>query len=158
MSIDNVFGARAWCVPEKMMYDVGAIDFYRKSVDVIFERTTHESGRSASVVLKTYSMKDMVLLKYAGISDDEDKRLHEGDIIEWSYGQGPSDQVFTAKVVYVDFETRGDLDLGQRHVGFMIEFNDSKDYEELRYSNLPTEDIGFKIIGNVYENPELWKV
>lgn len=154
MSIDNVLGARAWCVPEKMMYKVAAIDFYRKSVDVEYERNRHIDGKSESVIMKTYPMANVILLKYAGVLDDDGKRLHDGDIIQWSYEVKP-DSVFTAKVVYADYEVKGDLDGSQRHVGFMIEFNDSEPHQ---YSDLPTEDVGFKIIGNIYENPGLWEV
>lgn len=152
-AIDSVLGARAWCVPEKMMYDVGEIHFCHGGIRV--EGTGVHIGNGWATRQNGFEGPcDVILLKYAGISDDDGKRLHDGDIIQWAYEDITS---FTAKVVYVDFETTGDLDIGQRHVGFMIEFNDHGGEERLRYSDLPDKDTGFKIIGNVYENPELWE-
>lgn len=75
---------------------------------------------------------DIALMQYTGFKDKNGKEIYEGDIVEY-FGE-------LCKVCWIlsGFYVR------QINSGGVFEFND-----------LSTDEISMKVVGNIYENPEL---
>jgi len=71
-----------------------------------------------------------ILMQYTGVKDDDEKDIYEGDIIEYTYNRDTMETATYTEVVEWEENSNG--------VGFGINVNQMK-----------------KIIGNIYENPEL---
>lgn len=72
---------------------------------------------------KVYFEKNIVgtFDQFCNIQDDKEVDLFTNDIIEWQYSIG---EKFKGTIVFVDHTIQGDLDSDQRHVGFMVKFDD----------------------------------
>jgi uncharacterized phage protein (TIGR01671 family) len=95
--------------------------------------------------METYMGSDCILLQYTGLLDKNGKEIYEGDLIEIVYERRDSNEetletkTFIREVIFKDgaFVLKPDFTEG---------FNS-------RNSSLTTA----KIIGNIYENPDLLK-
>lgn len=99
-----------------------------------------------------------VLMRSTGVVDSEGQEIFEGDIIEYWYnlsrykGREP-ETTFKGKVVFADIEIEKGYEPESRHVGFVLQCkNLPKHGGEIWYTEF-TENM--KVIGNIYENPEL---
>ena len=104
-------------------------------------------GISINELIKAEQAYNMIIMQYIGLKDKNGKEIYEGDVVKWSYSQDEASS-FIAKVIWIDFVDKGDLDTDQRHIGFMLEFSDKG------ITDFPIKHE-LEIIGNVYENPEL---
>lgn len=129
---------RAWNKATKEMYevdDIMSIDFGKSEISVktlFFERTNY------------YNFNDIVLMQSTGFTDKNGKEIFEGDILS----------IETDKEnVKVKIEVSWD----SKHALFVFE---SKKYNEKEALGELFEDnpYPFKIIGNVWEDPELAEV
>lgn len=127
---------RAWNKSTKEMYeadDIVYIDFEEKQICVktlFFERASR------------YDFNDIVLMQSTGLTDKNGKEIFEGDILS----------------VETDEENvKVEVSWDSKHALFAFE---SKKYNE----KIPLDELfednsyPFKIIGNIYENPELLEV
>lgn len=127
---------RAWDKIHKTMYevdDIMSIDFGKSEISVktlFFERTNY------------YKFDDIVLMQSTGLTDKNGKEIFEGDILS----------------IETDEENvRVEVSWDSKHALFVIE---SKKYNEKEALGELFEDdpYPFKIIGNVWEDPELAEV
>lgn len=127
---------RAWDKIHKTMYevdDIMSIDFGKSEISVktlFFERTNH------------YDFDDVVLMQSTGLTDKNGKEIFEGDILS----------------IETDEENvKVEVSWDSERALFVFE---SKKYSEKEALGELFEDNSypFKIIGNIYENPELLEV
>lgn len=128
---------RAWDKIHKTMYktdDVNAIIFDGK--DVCVQTVYFEDGLPVSRDVEYCDFDDIVLMQSTGFRDKNGKEIFEGDIVDSEGG-------FTTGVV----EFRSDLGM---FVSTLIKYNN--------FERLCNAHGLVKVIGNIYENPELLEV
>ena len=116
---------RAWHIPTKKMFDV-----YSWGKHIIFEISDDGVGTSPTLPAER---DDCILMQYTGLKDRNGKDIYEGDILE------------------------------MRNVGWkytLVKFHNGKFAFYTTETNYLIPMIGQyweegKIIGNIYENPEL---
>lgn len=127
---------RAWDKIHKTMYevdDIMSIDFGKSEISVktlFFERTNY------------YNFNDIVLMQSTGLTDKNGKEIFEGDILS----------------IETDEENvKLEVSWDSKHALFVFE---SKKYNAKDALGELFEDnpYPFKIIGNVWEDPELAEV
>lgn len=127
---------RAWDKIHKTMYevdDIMSIDFGKSEISVktlFFERTNY------------YKFDDIVLMQSTGLTDKNGKEIFEGDILS----------IETDKE-----DVKVEVSWDSKHALFAFE---SKKYNAKEALGELFEDNSypFKIIGNVWEDPELAEV
>lgn len=128
---------RAWNKATKEMYgadDIIAINFEEKEICV--QTIYFEQGLPDSRDLDYYDFDDIVLMQSTGMRDKNDREIFEGDIIDSTDG-------FLTGVI----EFRVSLGL---FVSDLVEYNSFE-----RLCNVASSR---KIIGNIWEHPELAEV
>ena len=83
------------------------------------------------------SREDLVFLQYIGMKDENDKEVYEGDVI--GYRRGNKDKIL---------EVKSELTRSCGCCSVVFGW-------ELMESERDIEEVTGKIIGNIYENPEL---
>lgn len=151
---------RCWQKYHKRMLEVLSISFEEgkiKSIHIvngknIAPRTIIYSGNKSQNDFWLYDENGIVLelLQYTGLKDKNNKEIYEGDIVE--------DDKYIFKVVW-----------HQQGAKYYLEFIDWKDKlfieKDLILDILNNQNLGdgylkrrdLKVIGNIYENPELIK-
>lgn len=122
---------RAWLKEDKEMVDVEEINFYNGEFDFI--------GDAITWMCKS---NDCVLMQSTGLTDKDGKEIFEGDILS----------------IETDEENvKVEVSWDSKHALFVFE---SKKYNEKEALGELFEDSSypFKIIGNIYTNPELAEV
>lgn len=89
-----------------------------------------------------YVMCNAEIMQYIGIEDEGEKEIYEGDIVK-RIDRTPIAQMYGKEVIDVVVFTEGSFSLNT-HEGYYLMNNN-------RLSNL----CSYKVIGNIYENPEL---
>lgn len=150
---------RAWDVlAEKMIDEILMISFVRKEIIGKF------SDGSTSVPLKFEDERngeDVILMQSTGLKDKNGKEIFEGDILkfndEWNeychegYVDGSVEGVNYVEVV----KGEACFEFGKTRYPESSLFIYMED-EHLSFAELVKDkDFEFKIIGNIYENPEL---
>ena len=150
---------RAWDVlAEKMIDEILMISFVRKEIIGKF------SDGSTSVPLKFEDKRngeDVTLMQSTGLKDKNGQEIFEGDILkfndEWNeychegYVDGSVEGVNYVEVV----KGEACFEFGQTRYPESSLFIHMED-EHLSFAELiKDKDFEFKIIGNIYENPEL---
>lgn len=128
---------RAWLKEDKEMVDVDdiiAINFEEKEICV--QTIYFEQGLPDSRDLDYYDFDDIVLMQSTGMRDKNDREIFEGDIIDSTDG-------FLTGVI----EFRVGLGM---FVSDLVEYNNFE-----RLCNVASSR---KIIGNIWEHPELAEV
>lgn len=120
---------------EQMRYDITGFEFFN-------------DGEMSGIFIDGdfYDKKEIALMQYTGIKDENGKEIYEGDIIEFSYDMFVGNfDTFVAKGKIV-FEE------GAFYVEVFENERTTEDEAYLLYSiNLDT----IEVIGNIYENKEL---
>ena len=119
---------RIWVKDRKAIFEVILIDYVRKKVTYIVERTGHLLN------IRHDKFNDVELMQYTGIKDKDNKEIYEGDILFESFGE---------RYYKVVFENGG----------FRAEFKG--DFDEHSFDLIDVVAQGCEIVGNIYENPEL---
>lgn len=135
---------RAWIKEEKKMAPVG--DMHFRDGELHFIRLEQNSaityGTSWNHVPK-YESKDVVLMQSTGLHDINGKEIYESDVVEITYNK----QVWDAIPAYC----------GSRKAKYDYRIDSLEDFFYTRKRNY-IADSEFKVLGNIYENPELAKV
>ncbi|TMR49639.1 MULTISPECIES: YopX family protein [Streptococcus] len=129
---------RAWDVlSEKMIDEILMISFVRKEIIGKF------SDGSTSVPLKFKDERngeDVILMQSTGLKDKNGKEIFEGDVLEI---EDEGEVLGNAKLTW-----------DNEQAVFMIEavsVDDIAPFHEI----LSDESYSYRVVGNVYENPEL---
>ena len=119
---------RAWVKDRKAIFEVVLINYVTKKVTYLFERVGHLLN------IRHEKFNDIELMQYSGLTDMMEKEIYEGDILFESFGER------YYKVVF-------------KNGSFRAEFEG--DFEEHSFDLIDVVAQGSKIVGNIYENPEL---
>lgn len=119
---------RAWVKDRKAIFEVVLINYVTKNVTYLFERVGHLLN------IRHEKFNDIELMQYSGLTDMMEKEIYEGDILFESFGER------YYKVVF-------------KNGSFRAEFEG--DFEEHSFDLIDVVAQGCKIVGNIYENPEL---
>ena len=121
---------RAWVKDRKAIFEVILINYVSKKVTYIVERTGHLLN------IRHDKFNDVELMQYSGLTDMMEKEIYEGDILFESFGERYYKVVFENGSFRAEFEG---------------------DFEEHSFDLIDVVAQGCKIVGNIYENPELIK-
>lgn len=136
---------RAWSKATKVMYDdddILAIDY--ENEEIVTQKIYFEDGLPHERDIYTYDFDDIVLMQSTGLKDKNGKEIFEGDIIAINL-EGIETPI-TAKVFQ------------NRKIGILMfhAFEDNEDVPMVEL--LEGNSVGFAIIGNIWEDPELTEV
>jgi hypothetical protein len=149
MKMSREIKFRVWLKEKKKMVIVETIDFSEKSIQCLEKNEIIDA-----YLLRTTFLEDVELMQYTGLKDSEGYEIYEGDIVEFDdvfedeYGEACDG--FNRAVV--KFEN-GEYTL----TDFLDENSQTFESVEDRNTSFKTliESIEAKVIGNIYENPEL---
>lgn len=86
------------------------------------------------------------ICQYTGLTDKNGKKIWEGDIIKYHFGE------VYAPVKFGEYQSCFDS-ISARHVGFYVDWNENHDFRK---------DLGYwiklvdaEVVGNIFDNPEL---
>ena len=143
---------RAWLKEEKEMIDVDEIHWSDGQLDFIGDGITFKCKSD-----------DLVLMQSTGLKDKNGKEIFEGDILK--FRDELEDRDYEG---YVDGSTKIDnfVEITKEKTEFT--FGDAKypesslfylmEYEHSTFEQILEEvRFQFEIVGNIYENPELFK-
>ncbi len=118
---------RIWDIENKEMLKVQELDF----------EPTFYGGRIAirpDQYNDYFDTEDMILMQYTGLNDKNGKEIYEGDIVG-------------------DNKIKWIVKWNKHRMGFSLYPTTKQLYDEMPI-NVENE-LGFKILGNIYDNPEL---
>lgn len=122
---------RAYVKDRKEIFEVVLINYVTKKVTYLFERVGHLLN------IRHDKFNDVELMQYSGLTDMMEKEIYEGDILFESFGERYYKVVFENGSFRAEFEG---------------------EFEEHSFDLIDVVAQGCKIVGNIYENPELLKV
>jgi hypothetical protein len=122
---------RAWVKDRKAIFEVILIDYVSKKITYLLERVGHLLN------IRHDKFNDVELMQYSGLTDMMEKEIYEGDILFESFGERYYKVVFENGSFRAEFEG---------------------EFEEHSFDLIDVVAQGCKIVGNIYENPELLKV
>nr|DAR66573.1 MAG TPA: YopX protein [Caudoviricetes sp.] len=122
---------RAWVKDRKAIFEVILIDYVSKKITYLLERVGH------LLSIRHEKFNDIELMQYSGLTDMMEKEIYEGDILFESFGERYYKVVFENGSFRAEFEG---------------------EFEEHSFDLIDVVAQGCKIVGNIYENPELLKV
>lgn len=124
---------RAWDEIDGKTRPVVSIDFLNKTVNLLNEYTNEIYARD---------FVDIKIMQYTGLNDEESNEIYNGYIIEGGYLNPLSNKFMSKKYIVV-------YDKGS-FVGKLI--------RHTPYGDTWLHFVKGKVIGNIYENPELLEV
>ena len=135
---------RAWDKQnEKRLYQVQALQFYgtNNTVDACWTNGVDFDGESTSGEPELNNLHDLVLMQCTGNRDINGVEIYEGDIVR--------NEEYIYAVHFGEFTDTDDFqEPAQRQVGFYIR-------DVHTDGTFPFYSMRYRVIGNVYENPEL---
>lgn len=118
---------RIWDIENKEMLEVQELDF----------EPTFYGGRIAirpDQYNDYFDTEDMILMQYTGLHDKNGKEIYEGDIVG-------------------DNKIKWIVKWNKNRMGFSLYPTTEQLYDEMPIN--VENKLGFKILGNIYDNPEL---
>jgi hypothetical protein len=133
---------RAWIKEEKCFADyIESIRFYINEIDLCWGGICESD---------CFDFKDVILMQSTGLYDKNGKEIFEGDIVKRDGIKRPEVVRFGE---WIDVDTLG---FEEQYIGFYFESEHEGQKRlysvESKFNNL------CKVIGNIYENPELLEV
>ena len=142
---------KAYIKESKAIFDVLVIDCYIKEVRCV-TGGQYECPTSGQIMtdfdFPVFAMNEVVLMQYTGLKDKNGKEIYEGDILETDecileVAWGEYEWLLNGKAKNPDHD---EVDYWQEGVMHLREIDQN-------YG----EDKDERVIGNIYENPELIK-
>ena len=142
MKEKNSFKFRAWLKSVGEMVEVLEIDFYNKEVAYIW--TEQVSDYELEQTREVDKIDDLVLMQYTGLKDKNGVEIYQGDVLEVEKNEdGTYKGTINGKTFFDRFQGYSSK----------IEIEGIHNINNLRYWNNRV-----RVIGNIYENPELLEV
>lgn len=132
---------RAWIKTEKRMLlsdDILNIDYANK--EIVTQQVYFKNGLPDDRDIYFYDFDEIVLMQSTGLKDKNGKEIFEGDVLEI---EDEGEVLGNAKLTW-----------DNEQAVFMIEavsVDDIAPFHEI----LSDESYSYRVVGNVYENPEL---
>lgn len=123
---------RAWMKSLKWMCDVTNISFDSKFVDIC------QQGDTERYTEMSIEFDEVKLMQSTGLKDKNNQEIFEGDIVDY----------------------KGKKAIIKRHgsfASFIYRFIDESQEIKTKWDPLFLAYLKFEVIGNIYENPELFK-
>ncbi|WP_270596818.1 YopX family protein [Enterococcus asini] len=142
---------RAWDKRENTMRDVAVLHFTKggKVNSIEYWKTPSE--------LKSYHVRNLILMQSTGFKDNNDTEIFEGDVINIHWFYADFDPVELGAFENEEYAERVIVKKEFGNFGFWWEEADSwVDLATLAMSARLDEE-SFEILGNIYENAELLK-
>nr|DAF47305.1 MAG TPA: YopX protein [Siphoviridae sp. ctylc9] len=129
---------RIWDKYEKQMYPISSIDYDIFSQEIRIIAIGHKNGMCTSYNKNHNSEKcditALELMQYTGLHDKNGKEIYEGDIVG-------------------DNKIKWIVKWNKHRMGFSLYPTTEQLYDEMPIN--VENKLGFKILGNIYDNPEL---
>lgn len=119
---------RIWVKEKKAIFEVILIDYVTKKVTYILERIGHLLN------IRHDKFNDIEFMQYTGLKDKNGKEIYEGDIVKFLNG------IF--EVIWCN-----------EKASFILKNKEYKEFLNFIYEN----NNGMEIVGNIYQNLELYK-
>ncbi|MFS9320472.1 YopX family protein [Streptococcus infantis] len=124
---------RAWIKSLKWMCDVTNISFDSKFVDIC------QQGDTERCTEMSVEFDEIKLMQSTGLKDKNGKEIFEGDIVDYK-----------GRKALVSWHGS--------YASFIYRFVDELQKRNAEWNPLYLAYMRCEIIGNIYENPELWEV
>ena len=124
---------RAWIKSLKWMCDVTNISFDSKFVDIC------QQGDTERCTEMSVEFDEIKLMQSTGLKDKNGKEIFEGDIVDYK-----------GRKALVSWHGS--------YASFIYRFVDELQKRNAEWNHLYLAYMRCEIIGNIYENPELWEV
>ena len=124
---------RAWIKSLKWMCDVTNISFDSKFVDIC------QQGDTERCTEMSVEFDEIKLMQSTGLKDKNGKEIFEGDIVDYK-----------GRKALVSWHGS--------YASFIYRFVDELQKRNAEWNPLYLAYIRCEVIGNIYENPELWEV
>jgi len=119
---------RAWVKDRKEIFEVVLINYVSKNVTYILEKIGH------LLSIRDAKFNEIELMQYTGLKDKNGKEIYEGDIVKFLNG------IF--EVIWCN-----------EKASFILKNKEYKEFLNFIYKN----NNGMEIVGNIYQNLELYK-
>ncbi len=130
---------RAWIKTENCFADyIESIRFYINEIDLCWGGICESD---------CFDFKDVILMKSTGLKDKDGQEIFEGDIVKRDGVKRPEIVRFGE---WIDVDSLG---YKEQYIGFY--FESEHEGQEWLHSVQPQFNHLYKVIGNIYENPEL---
>lgn len=143
---------RAWDKVNKVMVKVVEIDFFRRRMYFTIDNKYYGEC----------SLDDVILMQYTGLKDINGKEIYEGDILIQNNNKADLVQVCFGEFGIRSLKTEKVID---KSVGWYLKVLPTDVISKVApfcydtpINNYWIERLNTKIIGNIYENPELLEV
>lgn len=124
---------RAWIKSLKWMCDVTNISFDSKFVDIC------QQGDTERCTEMSVEFDEIKLMQSTGLKDKNGKEIFEGDIVDYK-----------GRKALVSWHGS--------YASFIYRFVDELQKRNAEWNPLYLAYMRCEVIGNIYENPELWEV
>ena len=124
---------RAWMKSLKWMCDVTNISFDSKFVDIC------QQGDTERCTEMSVEFDEIKLMQSTGLKDKNGKEIFEGDIVDYK-----------GRKALVSWHGS--------YASFIYRFVDELQKRNAEWNPLYLAYMRCEVIGNIYENPELWEV
>lgn len=143
---------RAWDEIGKIMrYDVAAIDYQNKKVSFV-----NKGNYIANHEYREFWYEPFTLMQYAELNDKDGTPIFDGDVIYWEIDNGVGIESYTAVVCWSeDLVEEGWNETYKWLVKYVTDYLRGG-FDELCLPAAYNSEL--RVIGNIYENPELLEV
>ena len=147
---NRLFKLRAW-VRNEIMVNVVSIDFNNEFIT--WDDNQYDRCVPPNKCYEIETFDDIVLMQFTGFKDFEEKEIYEGDILEYvSYMR---DENKRKEIVEFDEKCGGWYVHKQADTLSDVLFKQHSEEWQLKQNYKPSIKHKVRVIGNIYENPEL---
>ena len=147
---NRLFKLRAW-VRNEIMVNVVSIDFNNEFIT--WDDNQYDRCVPPNKCYEIETFDDIVLMQFTGFKDFDGKEIYEGDIIE--YVSFRRDENKRREIVEFDEKCGGWYVHKQADTLSDVLFEQHNEEWQLKQNYKPSIKHKVRVIGNIYENPEL---
>ena len=147
---NRLFKLRAW-VRNEIMVNVVSIDFNNEFIT--WDDNQYDRCVPPNKCYEIETFDDIVLMQFTGFKDFDGKEIYEGDILE--YVSFRRDENKRREIVEFDEKCGGWYVHKQADTLSDVLFEQHNEEWQLKQNYKPSIKHKVRVIGNIYENPEL---